>query len=731
MNCSWPASGADAPDVRVLALRGPGGVGKTRLAQELLRTLAPSFDLGGRFVDLAPLRGEGQLLPAIAQALPASFSAESPLDALERAVGRRLVLLVLDDLEHLPHPEADLAALCGRLPGARLLVTSRRVLRLRGVRELPLAPLPVPLTPAQAADSAAARLFVQRAQDVDPDFALTPQNAALITAVCTALDGLPLALELAAARLRAVDLRGLLAWLQRPLEVLSGGPLDDAPRRQSLRHAVRWSYELLGPAEREVFVACGAFIGGFTLDALDAVCGVRNTRAQLIALVEHSLVQPVGGPEARWRLLEPVREFAAEQLQGSAQAAPVAGRHARYFLDLAERAGAEQQAGSARLQAENANVLAAVEHFLAGQATEPAQRLVVAMFDHWIRRGGLAQTAELYRRVLALPGDCAALPSRRATVLDHAALLARLTQRHAEAEAWARESLAIRQASGDPAEHAGALIQLAVVLSTRGEKAQAAGLIRQALALSEARQDLDAQAAALHELGFTLHSAGDTAAGLRCLDRAVNTWQTLHDPVGEAYSSGLRARMHVLGRQLDAGRRDLRRSWELSLRHNIQDPLLEESLLHIAALLAERLGHPALSVRLAAASASVQARSDICMPPTCEREREELLQDLRVTLPPGQFTGAWEAGAQAGPEAIAADLGQVLHDRWPPDPHLTPREREVLSWVAGAAADKKIAQTLGISAGTVGKHVASLLDKLELHNRVELARWVLHHHLTP
>lgn len=380
------------PDLRVVNIRGPGGVGKTRLAQALLADVFPDFDLGGWFVDLAPLRGEGQLLPAIVQALHLLASPEPALEVLAAAIGNRSILLVLDNLEHLPNPEADLPALADRLPGARFLVTSRHVLHLRGVQELPLGPLALPKSPAGAAVSSAVQLFVQRAREVDPDFALTPENAPLLSAICAALDGLPLALELAAARLRAVDLHGLLGWLKAPLEVLTGGPLDDAPRRQSLRNAVRWSADLLIPSEREVFLACGAFLGGFTLEALEAVAGVDETQAILIALVEHSLVQRAAGLDPRWRLLEPVREYAVEDGRAAGRSERLADRHAHYYLSLAEHitssgAGLTPDA-MARLQADDANLHAALEHFIAAGAAEAAQRFVQALTGYWASQGG-------------------------------------------------------------------------------------------------------------------------------------------------------------------------------------------------------------------------------------------------------------------------------------------------------------------------------------------------------
>ncbi|WP_133161740.1 ATP-binding protein [Deinococcus koreensis] len=722
------------PQVRVLVVRGPGGVGKTRLAREVQARLNPNFDLGAVFVNLAPLSGEDQVLPAICRALDVR-DAGSPLDALSRAVGEQGLLLVLDNLEHLPNPEGDIVALCARLPGVRLLVTSRRVLRVRQIHELPLAPLALPLHPEGAASSAAVQLFVQRAQEVEPDFSLTPDNTALVTAVCRALDGLPLALELAAARLRTVDLTGLLGWLETPLEVLDGGPLDDAPRSRSLRDAVRWSYDLLTPGEQAVFTACGVFVGGFTLDALEAVTARPDARATLIALVEHSLIQRAEGTPPRWQLLEPVREFAAEILRASPDAALLAGRHARFYLELAEETDALEMRPSpermARLATDEPNLLAALEYFMASSQAMRAQALAYGLVPFWFGRGHPAQGMLHLQRVLdmqdSVPG------TQRANLYGNAAGLASRAGFSEQAERWARMSLALYRDLNDSAGEADALATLADMLSTQGNHAEAIPLIQQALARLEALGNLTGQGVVSHNLAATLSQSGQYRASMPFFEQALKLWHQLEHPIGEAYTRGVRAVQHLRHHELDAGRIDARRAWQLG--RDFQDVIFREALLFIAGLLAARLGHQLVGVRLAAASEALRTRASVHLPRACYRERDELIAELRAALPPADFAAAWEQGTQAGPEAVTADLDCAMQTEAqsavsPPDA-LTPRELEVLAGVAQGHSDKRVAQTLGISPGTVGKHVANMLGKLELHNRVELARWALERHVTP
>ncbi len=313
---------------RLVTLTGPGGVGKTRLAIEAARAAAPAFPDGVVFVDLAPLRDPALVLPAIAQVLEVREAPGIPLDrALAAALGERRLLLVLDNLEQVVAAAAGIAALLTACPQLVVLATSRAALAVRGERILPVEPLPLPdegEAPADLAASPAVRLFAERADEARPGFGLTAANAPTVAAICARLDGLPLAIELAAARVKLLAPEALLAKLASRLPLLTSGARDLPDRQRTLRGAIAWSHDLLSKDEQALFRRLAVFAGGFTLEAADAVVNPDagfETMDVLAALVDESLVrQEHTTGEPRFRMLETVREFAAERLAGERRA---------------------------------------------------------------------------------------------------------------------------------------------------------------------------------------------------------------------------------------------------------------------------------------------------------------------------------------------------------------------------------------------------------------------------
>jgi len=304
--------------VQLVTLVGAGGVGKTRLALEVARELAKHFADSVALVPLAPLSDAAFVLPAVVHTLGLSEVTSRPArEVLRDKLHDGKLLLVLDNLEHVLEAAPEVAALIEACPQLVVLATSRAPLRLRGEREYPVGPLPVPSLSrvpevADIVGSPAVTLFVERARDVCPDFALTRSNAAAVAAICRRLDGLPLALELAAARIRVLDPTAMLARLDRALPVLTGGPRDLPERQRTMEAAIRWSYDLLEPAEQDLFRRLSVFAGGWDLQAAAAV-GVGEHISDevldlLASLVERSLVMVDRGEQVRYRMLEPVRQ---------------------------------------------------------------------------------------------------------------------------------------------------------------------------------------------------------------------------------------------------------------------------------------------------------------------------------------------------------------------------------------------------------------------------------------
>jgi predicted ATPase len=366
------------PQVRLVTLTGPGGVGKTRLALAAGEGLRDHFGGGTAFVPLGAVSDPGFALAGIGRAVGADLSGAGPLpDALVEQIWADAWLVILDNLEQLADVARDLQELLTRCPGLRLLATSRMVLGLQAEREFPVPPLQLPPDPATASlddigASPAVALFVDRARAVRHDFALTAANVAAVTQICRRLEGLPLAIELAAARIRLLDPAALQERLCRSLDALGSGAVDAPERQQTLRATVEWSMGLLDDAERSMLEITAVFTDGWTVDAVAQVAGLGEDRVLELteALARHSLIQPYGAePEPRSRMLETVREFVAERLDARADSEEIWRGHARYYRALAERAARPLRRGghdewAGRLEAEASNLSAAVRWYL-------------------------------------------------------------------------------------------------------------------------------------------------------------------------------------------------------------------------------------------------------------------------------------------------------------------------------------------------------------------------------
>ncbi len=500
-------------DVHLVTVTGPGGTGKTRLALQAAAEALDAFPDGVFLVDLAPVTDPALVIPTIAATLGVHERANEPLRAtLVAWLAPRTLLLLLDNLEHLLPAASELAALLTACPTLTILATSREPLRLRAEHEIPVAPLALPasdVSPTELANVPAVALFVQRAEAANPRFALTAENAASIAAICRKLDGLPLAIELAAARLKLLPPPALLDRLDRRLPLLTGGARDLPARQRTLRDTIAWSYDLLAPEDQSLFQRLGVVGGGWTFAAAEAVgnpAGTTDVFAGLASLVDKSLVRQTA-PEAaepRFAMLETIREFALERLDESADAEQTREFHAAYYVSLAEEAepyltGPEQTTWLAQLETEHSNLRAALSWSIERGPAMTALRLAGALWRFWYVRGHVSEGRSWLERVLACVDG--ALPAARAKALRGAGMLAESQGDYDRATAAHEASLALWREMGNEREIARSLDDLGNVAHDQGAFDRAEALHEQAVALSREVGDQRGLAAALHNLG--------------------------------------------------------------------------------------------------------------------------------------------------------------------------------------------------------------------------------------
>jgi predicted ATPase/class 3 adenylate cyclase len=537
--------GQSSPDhqtARLLTLTGPGGAGKTRLSLHLAADLGAEFADGAAFVPLADVTNPVLVPAAIASALDlGDTSGESPRDLVFEHLRDRHCLLVLDNFEQVMKAVPLVADLLSGCPRLRVVVTSRERLSLRGEQELPLPPLALPKIPpnlasddmsAEEASAAideirraeAVRLFVSRAQSVKPGFEITAANAAAVVEICSRLDGLPLAIELAAARVRLLSPEALLARFDRRLDVLERGPRDLPARQQTMRDTIAWSYDLLDPDEQRLFTRLSVFAGGATLEAAAAVAGDPGSGDMadldlIESLSDKSLIQLVGD-ESRIRMLQTIRDFGQERLTESPDRRDVERRHAAFFLALAEEseallAGREQSRWLDLLEREQANLRAAIDWLRDEGQLEEALRLGGALWRFWWLRGDVDEGRHQLESLLAQSVMVA--PAVRAKALNGAGVLAESRGDWDTATRFHEESLEISRRTGDQRGVAWSLNNLGVVAVSQGDYVRAQALLEENLAVAEEAKDTPSIATALNDLGMIAHSRHD-------LDHATALW---------------------------------------------------------------------------------------------------------------------------------------------------------------------------------------------------------------
>jgi len=538
---------------RLLTLTGPGGVGKTHLAVQIAARLAGCYADGVAFSSLVTVRDPALVLPAVAQAMGLrEEGGRSGREDLLAHLRARHILLVLDNVEQVVAAAPEIADLVARCPRLTVLVTSRAPLRVRGEQEYAVPPLASPARDAPLDGDTlshypAPALFMQRVREMSPGFQAGGAEAAAVVEVCRRLDGLPLAIELAAARLRALTPRGLLARLDKRLPLLTDGAQDLPQRQRTMRDTIAWSYDLLTPDEQTLFRCLGAFSGGCTLEAATAVratgaMGVATGSGRqaevgppgaggdalggLSSLVDKSLLRPEeeAGGEQRFVMLETIREYAVERLEEGDEAEGVRRRHAAYFLRLAEEAeprlsGPEQVSWLDRLEREHDNLRAALTWMRERGAGEGGPRLAGALWLFWQMRGYLEEGRRWLDVMLALPAprDGAA----RMKALHGAGWLAYEQADYGAAMLRAEEALACATSAGDARGRVTALRFLSIVALDRGQYRRASTLAEECAPLARRLGDGRALAGVLNILGDVAQEQGDYGRAVALYDECM------------------------------------------------------------------------------------------------------------------------------------------------------------------------------------------------------------------
>ena len=543
-------------DVRLVTVTGPGGIGKTRLAVEVASGLVERFPGGTCFVPLSPVNDPGLLASVIVQALGIrEAGSQSPLEMLKKNFQDSLrapMLFLLDNFEHLVQAAPTVTELLAMGPNLKILVTSRAALHVYGEHEFPVPPLAIPESLATLpvevlSQYPAVALFVQRAIAVKPDFELNRENAPAVIEICARLDGLPLAIELAAARVKVLSPSSMRIRLTSRLQLLTGGARDMPQRQQTLRAAIDWSYDLLSAAEQKLFRRLSVFVGGCTLEGAEAVC---NTKGDLdldlldgmASMVDKSLAQQVeqAKGESRFVMLETIREYAQEKLEASGEGPLTKRAHAAYCLVLAEEeakeeCGAEGAECLERFALEHDNFRASLEWLTETGDAEWGLRLGAALFRFWERRDYLAEGRDALGKLLKIAG--AAAPTKaRARAHFAAAVLAGDQGDFASADALMKESLDIARQLRDTQAVAVSLNALAVLAGDQGKIAVAHSLFEESMVVWRELGDQRSVARSLSNLGNVVKLQGDYPRARSLYAECLSIFRELGDRTGVAWS---------------------------------------------------------------------------------------------------------------------------------------------------------------------------------------------------
>jgi len=782
-------------DTRLLTLTGPGGTGKTRLALALADEAVGAFREGACFVDLTPLRDPDLVLPAIARALGIAAEVGHPLEpqVVTYLTGQKL-LLVLDNFEQVLPAGALLARLLASTPDVKMLVTSREPLRVSWERTFSVRPLAVPdmlrPTPSDALASVpAVALFVQRTQAVVPEFRLSEQNARTVAELCAKLDGLPLAIELAAARGGALPVEDILARVSHRLTFLTGGAREQPARHRTLRAAIDWSYDLLTGSERMLFRQLGILVGDWSLTAAAAVVDApgaptgESDAAQVLldgvaSLVDKNLIRaaaPVNG-EARFSMLETIREYAFDRLQASGERARLERRRAAFLAARSETFQVQfftpqQQAWLDGHERDLGNIRAALEWTLSEAGdTALGLRLAAALWAFWYLRGYETEGREWLSKLLDAPGMPGIAAEVRAHALFAIGFLASLQADYAAARKLLADGLALERDAGNDTGVALCLTAMARLHRDLGNAGLSRSCAEEGLHFAHAGGQRGVVGMVTNVLADACFVQGDLATARALYEEGLALWRELGAQQGIGYSlGGLGEVQRVDGRPTAARalyEETLRVRRALGDRPNIAivlgqlglvaldlGDLAEARGLFVESLLLSRdlgarrgialaleglavvavtEGRGERAVRLAGAADAVRTATGTQSPPKWQADLARRLGSARHALGRDGWAVAWLSGQALTLErAIALALTDIeAHPasdagRASRGTQLSSREREVARLVGEGLTSRQMAERLTVTERTVNTHLERIRDKLGVRSRAQITAWLL------
>ena len=667
------------PEVRLVTLTGPGGVGKTRLALEVASSAMDAVPDGAAFVDLAPVRDPELVLTAIAQAINAPTAPEQTLrqSVVDSVQGKRL-LLILDNFEHLAVAAPVIADLLTACPGLTILATSRTPLHIRAEHQFPVGPLALPdleqVPPLdELARVPAVDLFLRRAQAVNREFSLTAESARSVAEIAVRLDGLPLAIELAAIRAKTLSPSALLAHLDRRLPLLTGGYQDLPERQRAPRATLDWSHDLLTGEEQVLFRRLAVFAGGCTLDAAEWVSADGDAprllgRAAssvvdlLDGLVDKSLVRATNGFTAaqRFGMLETIREYGLECLAAAGEEPEVRRQHLAWCLALADRAepeltGADQQQWFDRLQLEHDNLRAALAWSIAEKDSQSALRLGGALYRFWATQGHYEEGRRWLDTALAL--DSGDPSSPRGHALLGAGVMAFFQGDYQRAATLWQESLALFSDLSDTTGIAYSHGNLGLVADAQGDYPRAIASYEEALALFRDLDDRTYIGYMLHNLGLIAYFQGNYQRATAQFDESLALVRSLGDENGVAMTLGNLGLVAFV--QGDYERALALHEESLALGRRLSNkPWLARGIEHFA-LIAAATHEPTRAARLFGAAAALRAEFGATLPPNDREFNARYIAEVTARLGDSAFSAAWAEGQlMSADEAIAYALGE-------------------------------------------------------------------------